>query len=381
MKIPTALASPAPIDPIDPRFWSGRRVLLTGHTGFKGAWTALWLQSLGARVTGLAPAPPTEPSLYELARVDKHMASELQIDARDAAAVHQAVREVRPDVVLHMAAQPMVRLSLREPALTFEVNVLGTVNVLEAVRLAGESVQAVVVVTSDKCYANPSGYGAASSSVHRFAETDPLGGHDPYSASKAGAELVTAAYRDSFFSGSGSSSGSGLGPRIASARAGNVIGGGDFGEDRLIPDVLRAYDVGRPVQVRNPQAIRPWQHVLNPLSGYLALAQALCGPEREEAARAFNFGPAPEDARPVLEIVRRLDGLLEGALGYEVDGAGHPPEAMRLELDSTAAEGQLGWRPRWDLGEALARVAAWHEAHRRGEDMRGMSLSQIAAFY
>ena len=212
------------------------------------------------------------------------MASELQIDARDAAAVHQAVREVRPDVVLHMAAQPMVRLSLREPALTFEVNVLGTVNVLEAVRLAGESVQAVVVVTSDKCYANPSGYGAASSSVHRFAETDPLGGHDPYSASKALRTRYGGLSRLVFPAPIRVCPHPG--PRIASARAGNVIGGGDFGEDRLVPDVLRAYDAGRPVQVRNPQAIRPWQHVLNPLSGYLALAQALCGPSR----RALGLG-------------------------------------------------------------------------------------------
>jgi len=382
VKIPTALAFAALIDP---EFWSGRRVLLTGHTGFKGAWLALWLQSLGARVTGLAPAPPTSPSLYELAHVGEHMADELAIDICDASAVHAAVDSAHPNVVLHLAAQPMVRRSLREPALTFAVNVLGTVNVLEAVRLTGESVQAVVVVTSDKCYANPSGYVAASSpSVHRFVETDPLGGHDPYSASKAGAELVTAAYRDSFFSGPSADAGGGsadFGPRIASARAGNVIGGGDFGEDRLVPDILRAYDAGRPVQVRNPHAIRPWQHVLNPLGGYLALAQSLCGPDREQVARAFNFGPKPEDARPVLEIVRLLEGQLKGGLGYEVDGAEHPPEAARLELDSTAAERQLGWRPRWDLGEALARVAAWHEAYRRGEDMRDKSLSQIAAFY
>jgi CDP-glucose 4,6-dehydratase len=384
-----------PAAPIDPEFWSDRRVLLTGHTGFKGSWLSLWLQSLGARVTGLAPAPPTTPSLYELARVGEHMAGELQIDVRDAPAVHDAVASVLPEVVLHLAAQPMVRLSLRAPALTFEVNVIGTVNILEAVRLAGDSVRAVVVVTSDKCYANPSGYdpssapalassssssssspGAASERVgepHRFVETDPLGGHDPYSASKACAELVTAAYRESFFSD--------LGPRIASARAGNVIGGGDFGEDRLVPDILRAYDAGQPVRVRNPDAIRPWQHVLNPLSGYLALAQALCGPERDDAARAFNLGPRPEGARTVLEIVQRLDRLLDGALGYEVDGAAHPPEASRLELDSTAAERRLGWRACWDLDEALARVAAWHGAHRRDEDMRSMSLGQIAAFH
>ena len=383
MKIPTALASAALIDP---DFWSDRSVLLTGHTGFKGAWLSLWLQSLGARVTGLAPAPPTEPSLYALARVGSHMAGELAIDVRDAPAVLEVVRSVRPEVVLHLAAQPMVRLSLRAPALTFEVNVLGTVNVLEAVRLAGDCVRAVVVVTSDKCYANPSGYASSSRGVsgdaadpaggpHCFVEGDPLGGRDPYSSSKACAELVTAAYRESFFA-----PGSDTRARVASARAGNVIGGGDFGEDRLVPDILRAYDAGLPVQVRNPDAIRPWQHVLNPLSGYLALAQSLCGPDADEAARAFNFGPRPRDALTVLEIVSRLDGVLESALGYELDGLVNPPEAARLQLDSTAAERLLGWRPRWNLDEALARVAAWHESHRRGEDMRAVGLAQLTDF-
>jgi CDP-glucose 4,6-dehydratase len=400
-----ALTSPAIIDP---DFWRERSVLLTGHTGFKGAWLALWLQSLGARVIGMAPAPPTEPSLYALADVGQHMAGELAIDVRDAPAVHEAVRATRPEVVLHLAAQPMVRLSLREPALTFAVNVLGTVNVLEAVRLAGDSVRAVVVVTSDKCYANPAGYvdsppgsplgssqesspasassptGADSTSaVHRFVEDDPLGGHDPYSSSKACAELVTAAYRQSFFApGSvpGTYPGFRPGARVASARAGNVIGGGDFGEDRLVPDILRAYEAGQPVRVRNPRAIRPWQHVLSPLAGYLALAQALCGPDGLQAARPFNFGPRPQEARPVLEIVQCLGGLLEEALGYELDDADNPPEASHLELDSTAAERRLGWRPSWDLDETLARVAHWHEAHRRGEDMRAISLAQIDDF-
>jgi len=385
VKIPTAVAI------IDPDFWMDRSVLLTGHTGFKGAWLSLWLQSLGARVTGLAPAPPTEPSLYALARVGDHMAGELAIDIRDASAAHDAVRSVRPEVVLHLAAQPMVRMSLRAPALTFEVNVLGTVNVLEAVRLAGGSVEAVVVVTSDKCYANPSGYasssffsssttspgisGDAAEELHRFVEDDPLGGHDPYSSSKACAELVAAAYRESFFA-----PGSDTHTRVASARAGNVIGGGDFGEDRLVPDILRAYDAGQSVRVRNPDAIRPWQHVLNPLSGYLALAQSLCAPDRDNAARAFNFGPRSRDALTVSEIVSRLDSLFEGAFGYELDGAVNPPEAARLELDSTAAERLLGWRPRWDLDEALVRVAVWHESHRRGEDMRAVCLAQLTDF-
>lgn len=366
--------------PIDADFWAGRRVLLTGHTGFKGAWLALWLQALGARVTGLAPGAPTKPSLYELARVGSGMEQEHALDVRDAEGVRAALRQERPEVVLHLAAQPMVRRSLRDPVMTYAVNVLGTVNVLEAVRTEQGDVQAVVVVTSDKCYENP--LSGAPPAPHRFVEGDPLGGSDPYSSSKACAELVTAAYRRSFFSAADSiRAGVGAQVAIASARAGNVIGGGDFGEDRLVPDILRAYDAGQPVRVRNPDAIRPWQHVLNPLSGYLALAQALCGPERDDAARAFNFGPRPEDARTVLEIVQRLDRLLDGALGYEVDGAAHPPEASRLELDSTAAERRLGWRACWDLDEALARVAAWHGAHRRDEDMRSMSLGQIAAFH
>ncbi|HUA88445.1 MAG TPA: GDP-mannose 4,6-dehydratase [Steroidobacteraceae bacterium] len=400
---------------IDPQFWSGRRVLLTGHTGFKGAWLALWLQSLGARVTGLAPGPPTDPSLYALARVGEAMAQELEIDVRDGPAVREALRATRPEIVLHLAAQPMVRLSLREPALTYAVNVMGTVNVLEAVR-SGESVRSVVVVTSDKCYANPSAYGATDDAggvrgyvggvrgdaggvggyvggvrgdagvmrgdaggVLRFRESDPLGGHDPYSSSKACAELVVAAYRQSYFS-------AGDGPQVASARAGNVIGGGDFGEDRLVPDVLRAHARRRPVRVRNPDAIRPWQHVLNPLSGYLTLAGRLCEsggdgePGGDGYARAFNFGPRAQDAWPVRELVRRLHDLLDEPLPDEHDYAANPPEAMRLELDSGAAERELGWRPRWDLDEALARVAAWQEAYARGEDMRGVSTAQIAAF-
>jgi CDP-glucose 4,6-dehydratase len=373
-----ALTSPASIDP---DFWRGCRVLVTGHTGFKGAWLSLWLQSLGAQVTGLAPAPPTEPSLYGLAKVGEGMATELPGDVRDAAAVAEAVRSTRPQAIFHLAAQPMVRLSLREPAMTFAVNAMGAVNVLEAVRLHGESAQAVVVVTSDKCYANPPG------EARRLTEDDPLGGKDPYSASKACAELVTAAYRESFFGEDAPAAGA----RVASARAGNVIGGGDFGEDRLIPDVLRAQAAGRAVRIRNPQAIRPWQHVLNPLSGYMALAQALCqaqatatAPEGlatgSDAARAWNFGPRAQDCRTVLDVVGPLCELLEGEVRWEIDSGENPPEAGRLELDSSAAEARLGWRPRWDLEEALARVAEWHRRERAGSDMRNTSFEQIAAF-
>lgn len=420
--------------PIDPSFWAGRRVLLTGHTGFKGAWLSLWLQSLGARVTGLSAGPPTQPSLYELAAVGTDM-DELVCDMRDGEAVARALRSSQPDVVLHLAAQPLVRRSLRDPVLTYAVNVLGTVNLLEAVRLHGEHVRSVVVVTSDKCYANPS-HGARRDggptararaqgrevpvslvseplptpepSVGRlFVEGDPLGGHDPYSSSKACAELVTAAYRSSFFSVDGA-------PRVATARAGNVIGGGDWGEDRLIADIVRAVDAGEPVSVRNPAAVRPWQHVLNPLSGYLLLAQklALAGglvarardetvlggsagagelgaDESAEAggelaggelARAWNFGPRAADARTVGWIVERLGALWNGALHWELDEAPNPPEADHLELDSSAAEAELGWRPGWSLEDGLERVVAWHEAHRRGEHMRRTSCEQIAEF-
>jgi CDP-glucose 4,6-dehydratase len=367
---------------IDRDFWAGRRVLLTGHTGFKGAWLSLWLQALGARVVGLAPSgPATCPSLYELARVGEGMARERVADVRDGPALLRAVEEERPEVVLHLAAQPLVRRSYREPVHTYEVNVMGTVNVLEAVRRAGEGVCAVVVVTSDKCYENP------PEQVRRFVEGDPLGGEDPYSSSKACAELVTAAYRGSYFS-------SGGGPRVASARAGNVIGGGDWGEDRLIPDIVRAVEGGQAVRVRNPRAVRPWQHVLNPLSGYLTLAQELWS--TPEAAGAWNFGPAHEDARTVGWIVGRLAEHWGGALRWQADGAapdgvagdgtggdgagGDPdlPEAGHLALDSAKAERGLAWRPAWGLEEALERVVSWHEAHRRGTDMRAVSLGQIA---
>jgi CDP-glucose 4,6-dehydratase len=386
---------------IDRDFWAGRRVLLTGHTGFKGAWLALWLAELGARVTGLAQAgAPTRPSLYELARVGEGM-RERTADVRDAPALLEAVAQERPEVVLHLAAQPLVRLGYREPALTYEVNVMGTVNVLEAVRRAGAQVRAVVVVTSDKCYENPgsgapvggaerdarggggdgggakrAAEGSSPGAGRRFVESDPLGGEDPYSSSKACAELVAAAYRSSFFS-------AGEGPRVATARAGNVIGGGDWGTDRLIPDIVRAVEAGEPVRVRNPGAVRPWQHVLNPLSGYLVLAQELCS--SPAAAGAWNFGPAPEDARTVGWVVQRLADLWGGALeradgDSSPPGRPDPPEAGHLALDSSKAERGLDWRPAWGLEEALQSVVEWHTAYRRGEDVRQTTVCQIERF-
>jgi CDP-glucose 4,6-dehydratase len=358
VKIPASVA-------IDPDFWMQRRVLVTGHTGFKGAWLSLWLQSMGAAVTGLSPGAPTSPSLYAEADVGKGM-QERPVDVRDAGALREALRDCDPEIVLHLAAQPMVRRSLREPALTFEVNVMGTVNVLEAVREAGGSVRSVVVVTSDKCYENPPGRRGP------FVEGDPLGGSDPYSSSKACAELVAAAYRRSFFSEPGAAG-------VATARAGNVIGGGDWGEDRLLADAVRAVERGEPLRVRNPEAVRPWQHVLNPLAGYLMLAELLWRGE-QGAARAWNFGPAAEDARPVGWVVERLRELWQGELSWSPDDDPNPPEAGHLALDSSAAHRELGWLAVWDLEQGLARLVEWHRARRAGVDLREHSLEQIAAF-
>jgi CDP-glucose 4,6-dehydratase len=357
VKIPALVA-------IDPDFWQRRRVLVTGHTGFKGAWLCLWLQSLGAQVTGLSRGQGDGTSLYRLAEVGEHM-SERAVDVRDGDAVHAALAQASPEVVLHLAAQPLVRRSLLDPLGTYEVNVMGTVNVLEAVRRVGASVRAVVVVTSDKCYENP------GDRVRRFVESDQLGGSDPYSSSKACAELAVSAYRRSFFCDVDSS-------RVATARAGNVVGGGDWGQDRLLGDAVRAVERDEPLRVRNPQAVRPWQHVLNPLSGYLLLGQALC--EGPQAARAWNLGPRAGEARTVGWIVEQLGELWDGALRWQLDERANPPEAAHLELDSGEAERVLGWRPVWDLGEALEAAVQWHRAQLAREQMRDISLAQIERF-
>ncbi len=351
----------ATLVPIDSDLWRARRVLITGHTGFKGAWLSLWLQSLGAHVIGLAPGAPTRPSLFELAQVGDHM-TQHAADVRDAQAVTEVVRTEEPEVVFHLAAQPMVRRSLREPALTYEVNVMGTVNVLEAVRLAGGGVRAAVIVTSDKCYEHDGRRAGA------FVESDALGGRDPYSSSKAAAELVTAAYRRSFFEDPGS-------PAVASARAGNVIGGGDWGEDRLLADAVRAVQAGVALQVRNPAAIRPWQHVFGALSGYLLLAQALW--EGACPAGAWNFGPPPDEARSVEWVVEELVRLWQGALRWQPDRRPAPAEASSLEIDSTASERELGWSPPVTLERSLELLVAWHTAAAAGADMRSVSLGQL----
>jgi CDP-glucose 4,6-dehydratase len=347
---------------VDPGFWQGRRVLVTGHTGFKGAWLTLWLQRMGADVTGVADAVPTSPSLYELGRVGEGVA-EVWADVRDPAAVREAFATA-PEVVIHMAAQPFVRRSFRDPRGTYETNVMGTVNVLEAVR-GTPGVRAIVNVTSDKCYDN-------RDQGRPFVEDDAMGGHDPYSSSKGCAELVAGAYARSFFAPDPA------GPRLGSGRAGNVVGGGDWGEDRLIPDIMRAALSDQVIPIRSPAAIRPWQHVLNPISGYLELAQALV--ESPDYQGGWNFGPPLEDAKPVSWIVDRIDERWDAELRWEVDPGPHPHEAQRLVLDSTKAYERLGWAPAWGLGPALDSIVAWYAALRDGGDMREVTLAQIDSF-
>jgi CDP-glucose 4,6-dehydratase len=347
---------------VDAEFWRGRRVLLTGHTGFKGSWLALWLQALGAEVTGFSLGVPTRASSYRDGRVGEGMRS-IEGDVRDMRALSAALAAARPEVVLHMAAQSLVRRSFSQPRLTYEVNVIGTVNLLEAVRLHGD-VRVVVNVTSDKCYENREW-------DWPYREHEPMGGHDPYSSSKGCAELVTSAFRRSFFCFAGA-------PRLASARAGTVIGGGAGGEDRLIPDLMRAALGRTTASVRNPDAVRPWQHVLNPLSGYLVLAQALWFSDR--LAGAWNFGPGEEDARPVSWVVQRLAASWPEEFLWD---EGEPPgrvlhEAQQLKLDSSLARAQLGWRPLLGLEQGLDATVAWYRAMLAGEDMSAVTAEQIA---
>lgn len=348
---------------VSPEFWAGRRVLVTGHTGFKGSWLALWLHSMGAQVHGLALDPPTDPSLFEAAGVGELLAGDDRVDIRDADAVEAAVRRIAPEIVIHMAAQSLVRVSYDQPLETYAVNVMGTANVLNALRASG-SVRVAVSVTTDKVYENmerPGGY----------REDEPLGGYDPYSSSKAAAEIVTAAMRRSFLAGRGIA--------VASARAGNVIGGGDWAKDRLVPDALTAFAAGRPVEIRNPDAVRPWQHVLEPLSGYLLLAQRLA--EGGEAfAEGWNFGPDDSDAVPVRDVIDRLSRLWGDGATWTADDAEHPHEAGLLGLDATKAHQRLGWSPRWDVDEALAATVRWQRGFLAGASARDLCVQQIAEY-
>lgn len=352
---------------VNSTFWRGKKVLLTGHTGFKGGWLSLWLQQLGAEVTGYALQPPTNPSLYEVANVARGMSSIIG-DIRDATALAKAMRDAEPEFVIHMAAQPLVRRSYIDPVETYSTNVMGTVHLLEAVRRA-PSVRAVVNVTSDKCYDNKEW-------VWGYRENEPMGGFDPYSSSKGCAELVTSAYRNSYFNPTN------YGEHhvaLASVRAGNVIGGGDWADDRLIPDILRAVSDGRPVVIRNPHAIRPWQHVLEPLSGYLQLAQRLYE-QGVSHAEGWNFGPDEEDAQPVQWIVERITEKWGEGATWQLDAGDHPHEAHYLKLDCSKAKMRLDWQPRWHLERALELTVAWQRAWLAKEDMRHFTLQQIEQY-
>lgn len=350
-------------------FWRGRRVFLTGHTGFKGSWLTLWLQCLGALVTGYALAPPrSRASLFEAARVSQGMVGSVEADTRDAAVLTRAMQDAEPEIVIHMAAQSLVLLSYQQPVETYATNVMGVVHLLDAVRQT-PSVRAVVNVTSDKCYENKEW-------VWGYREDEPMGGYDPYSNSKGCVELVTSAYRNSFFNLAK------YGDHhvaLASARAGNVIGGGDWAEDRLIPDILRAVSEERPVIIRSPHAIRPWQHVLEPLSGYLVLAEKLYT-EGAAYAEGWNFGPNDEDAKPVQWIVEQLTHQWGEGASWVLGGGEHLHEAHYLRLDCSKAKMRLDWHPRWHLEDALSAIIEWHRAHRDGKDMRELTLRQIEIY-
>ena len=348
-------------------FWLGKRVFLTGHTGFKGGWLSLWLQQLGADLTGFALDPPTNPSLFKVAKVGEGMRS-IIADIRDSEALTKTMRAAKPDIVIHMAAQSLVRHSYQAPTETYATNIMGTVHLLEAVRQTN-TVRAGVIITSDKCYENkewPWGY----------RENEPMGGYDPYSSSKGCAELVTAAYRNSYFDPARHSE---HGVAIATGRAGNVIGGGDWANDRLIPDILRAIEVGEAVNIRSPNSVRPWQHVLEPLSGYLLLAQKLYE-DGTGYGEGWNFGPNDEDVKPVQWIVEKLTkGWGDGAI-WQLDSHPQPHEAHYLKLDCSKAHSKLGWHPRWDLVRTFESIITWHKAYLQHADMKAVCLEQVAEY-
>lgn len=346
----------------NPAFWTGKRVLVTGHTGFKGSWLSLWLQSMGAELRGVALTPPTTPAMFDVACVAEGMDHQIA-DIRDYERISSLVAEFKPEILIHMAAQPLVRLSYQQPIETYATNVMGTVHVLEAARNAG-SVRAIVNVTTDKCYENKEW-------VWGYREDEPMGGHDPYSNSKGCAELVSSAYRKSFLKAEGVA--------LATARAGNVIGGGDWAQDRLVPDILRALVKQQPVQIRNPDAIRPWQHVLEPLSGYLLLAECLYE-NGQDYSEAWNFGPRDEDARPVQWIVKQLCEYWGHGAAWATQSGEHPHEAGYLKLDISKSEARLQWLPNWSLQTALARISEWHQAWLSGANMREICLQQISQY-
>ena len=347
---------------IDKGFWKGRRVFVTGHTGFKGSWLCLWLHELGAQVKGFALEPPTTPSLFNEARVAELVESEIG-DIRDLERVTKSIHDFQPDILIHMAAQPLVRYSYDAPIETYAVNVLGTAHVLEAAKSCG-TIKSVVSVTTDKCYENKEW-------VWAYREDEPVGGHDPYSSSKGCAELVTASYRRSYYEEKRMG--------LASARAGNVVGGGDWALDRLIPDILRAFEKEQPVVIRSPNAVRPWQHALEPLSGYLALAQRLYE-KPGDFAEGWNFGSNEEDAKPVSWILDRMVDAWPGS-SWQLDQAtNNPHEANYLKLDISKAKSKLNWQPTWDLKHTLENIVKWHRAWLSDYDMQAFSKNEINEF-
>jgi CDP-glucose 4,6-dehydratase len=352
----------------DMSFWHRKKVFVTGHTGFKGSWICMWLSHLGANVTGYALDPPTEPSLYDLARMREQLVDSRIADVRDAECLARTLSEAQPEIVIHMAAQPLVRDSYTIPVETYAINVMGTVHLLEAVR-GCPTVRSVVNVTTDKCYENREW-------VWGYRENEPMGGFDPYSNSKGCSELVTASYRSSFFN-----------PQhyaehmvgLATARAGNVIGGGDWATDRLLPDIIRSLLTKESVRIRNPHAIRPWQHVLEPLSGYLKLAQKLYD-DGSNYSEGWNFGPLDEDAKPVEWIVERMCRQWGNGACYDIDKGDHPHEAHYLKLDCSKARSGLGWHPRWGLEKALDSIIEWTQHYSAGDDLRQVCLGQISEY-
>jgi len=345
---------------VNSEFWKNKSVFLTGHTGFKGGWLALWLSSMGAKVTGYALAPNTTPNLFDMLAIDSLIEQSHIADIRDLATLQKAMSEAKPDIVIHMAAQPLVRYSYANPVETYATNVMGTVHILESTRTI-ESVRATVVVTTDKCYENRE-RGAG------YREDEAMGGFDPYSSSKGCAELVSSAYRQSYFSKSAN--------HLASARAGNVIGGGDWSEDRLIPDAIKAFESGNTLMIRNPLATRPWQHVLEPLSGYLILAQSLFQ-DGEKFSSAWNFGPKDADNRSVQEVISSLCQQWGPDAKWQQDSSSQPHEAGLLKLDCSKASKQLRWEPKWNLETAIEKIIQWHKAYLAKENMQVITLNQI----
>lgn len=351
------------IGKVNPSFWKGKKVFVTGHTGFKGSWLSLWLQDMGAVVKGYALEPNTTPNLFTEAKVGQNMDSEIG-DITDLKRITDSMIAFNPEVLIHMAAQPLVRLSYKEPVLTYATNVMGTVNVLEVARKCSE-LKAIVSVTTDKCYENKEW-------AWGYRENEPMGGHDPYSSSKGCAELVTAAYRKSFFNETNSAF-------LASARAGNVIGGGDWSDDRLIPDILKAFEKNDPVIVRNPMATRPWQHVLEPLSGYLVLAQHLYE-DGSNYAEGWNFGPKDEDCKSVSWILDKMVAKWGKGASWELDKNNNPHEAGYLKLDCSKAAIQLNWHPKWNLENTLESIINWHQHYLSGKNIQEQCLLEIAKY-